>query len=403
MMDRNTCVLLKGAVLIDGIGGPPVADSAVLVEGRRIRYAGPASGLDPIPLETETIELPGCAILPGLMNSHVHLALNPYRRRRDWSEFKVDEIVNTLEGYELAKECIEHGVTALGDLSAPHHGFIKLGRMIENGDLTGPRIVAVGRALIATGGHSCSLGREIDGPAEAAKAVREEIKAGAHQIKLMAEAGTLEGALDRQRLEMTVAEMTAATEAAHAFGRTVRAHLISAGPIREGLAVGVDVIEHGYAIDDRGIDWMVEHGNYLVPTIQVWKKALLNPERVPTPQMLVYRKQTQAVVERTLPRAIEAGVRIALGTDGSTLMNPAGDVLLELQSLVEYGMTPMQAIRAATLNAAEVMDLDQDLGSLQKGKLADLIVVEGDPASEIDALARVRLTMVDGRILKHER
>jgi imidazolonepropionase-like amidohydrolase len=299
----------------------------------------------------------------------------------------------------LAKECLGRGVTALGDMSAPHHGFIKLGRMIENGKLTGPRIVAVGRALIVTGGHSGSLGREIDGPVEAAKAAREEIKAGARQIKLIAEAGTLEGALDRQQLEMSVAEMAAATKAAHAFGCKVRAHLISAGPICEGLAAGVDVIEHGYALDDKGIDWMVEHGNYLVPTIQVWKKALLNPDRVPTPQILAYRKQTRGVVERTLPRAIAAGVRIALGTDGSTLMNPAGDVLLELQSLVEYGMTPMEAIRAATVNAAEVMDLTPDLGSLEEGKLADLIAVEGDPASEIEALARVRLTMVDGLIL----
>ena len=338
MKDNNNSVLLIGAALIDGIGGPPVTDSAVLVEGGRIRYAGPASDLGPLPPETETIELPGCTVLPGLMNTHVHLALNPYRKRRDWSEFKVDETVNTLEGYELAKECLGRGVTALGDMSAPHHGFIKLGRMIENGKLTGPRIVAVGRALIVTGGHSGSLGREIDGPVEAAKAAREEIKAGARQIKLIAEAGTLEGALDRQQLEMSVAEMAAATKAAHAFGCKVRAHLISAGPICEGLAAGVDVIEHGYALDDKGIDWMVEHGNYLVPTIQVWKKALLNPDRVPTPQILAYRKQTRGVVERTLPRAIAAGVRIALGTDGSTLMNPAGDVLLELHDLKSLGM-----------------------------------------------------------------
>lgn len=391
-------LLFSGGTLVDGSGAAPIPNAAVLVDQSTVRYAGPASGL-PATNADQVVDLAGRTLLPGLINTHVHLGLNPYGRRREWANFAVDETSNTLEGYALALECLDHGVTAVGDLSAPHHGFIKLARIIDAGTLPGPRIVAVGRALIVTGGHSYTLGREIDGPHEAAKAAREEIRAGARQIKLMVEAGTLEGAFERRALEMSRDEITAAVEAAHGLGCTVRAHAITDGPVRAAIECGVDVIEHGYDLEDDTIALMVERNIPLVPTIQVWKMALLNEDKIDDPVMLAHRKQARSLVARTLPRAIAAGVPIALGTDGSTMLNPAGEVLIELASLVEYGMTPLQAICAATSTAAGVLGLPET-GSVQPGKDADLLVVAGDPTHDIAALGRVELVVRRGEILR---
>jgi len=379
--------LLRGVRLVDGTGAAPVDDAAVLIDGPNIVFAGPERNLPQTVGDAYVADLRGKTVLPGLINTHVHLSLNPYRPRREWTEFAVDETTNTLEGYKLARECLKWGVTTLGDLSASHHGFIKLARLIDSGELHGPRIVSVGRALVVTGGHSYSLGREVDGPDEVRKAVREEVKAGARQVKLMVEAGSLEGAFEHRRLEMSRAEIEAAVDTAHAFGRMVRAHAITGECVKAAVESGVDVIEHGYSLDAEAIEMLVERSVPLVPTIQVWKTALLNADKF-TPAMLAWRRDVEREVASTLPRAIEAGVKIALGTDGGTQLNPAGEVVVELQSLVEYGMTPLAAIQAATQNAAEVLGLE-DTGTLAVGKVADVLVVDGDPTSDITAIGQV--------------
>jgi imidazolonepropionase-like amidohydrolase len=392
-------VAFVGGRLIDGTAREPLEQAEVHVARDTITYAGAMRSAPTVDIE-HRVDLDGRTILPGLINTHVHLSLNPYGPRRDWHQFSVDETTNTLEGYVLADECLDHGVTTLGDLSAPHHGFIKLGRAIASGLLQGPRIVSVGRALVVSGGHSYTLGREVDGPIEAARAAREEIRAGAAQVKLMVEAGTLEGAFERRQLEMTREEIRAAVEAAHGMGRMVRAHAITDEPVRAALDCGVDVIEHGYDISDDTIELMAERDVPLVPTIQVWKMALLNPDSVPSPVMLEHRRSAEGHVNRTLPRAIAAGVPIALGTDGSTLLNPAGEVLVELKSLVEYGMTPHAALRSATATAARVLGIAARVGTIEVGKGADLLVVDDDPLVDIEALANVHLVVRAGRIVR---
>ena len=393
-MSEGGSTAYLGVRLFDGSGGPMIDDALVLIAGDNIRYAGPRAAAPDLQ-GARQVDLAGGTLLPGLINSHIHLALDPYGPRRDWKRFAVDPTENTLYGYALARECLDHGVTTVGDLSAPHHGFITLARTLDQGILEGPRIVPVGRALVTSGGHSYSLGREVDGPIEAARAAREEIRAGAQQVKLMVEAGTLEGALQRQRLEMTREEMTAAIEAAHAHEVMVRVHAVSDGPTRAAIECGADVIEHGYALNDATLALMVERGIPLVPTVQVWKMALLNPTRVQDAVMLEHRRGVERAVADTLPRAIAAGVTIALGTDGSTMLNPAWRLDVELEALVAYGLSRSQALQSATVHAARAVGRP-DLGRVAAGCRADLLVVDGDPTTDLAALTRIRLVVSRG-------
>lgn len=394
-----TQVVLHGGTLLDGTGAEPVQDSTIVIEGKHIVYAGPSSDAGRISDNALRFDIRGKTVLPGLINSHVHLCINP---EGQYGAPNIRDVTsNTLQAYAYGLTCLEHGVTTVGDLSAPHHGFIHLARLIDAGTLRGPTIVNVGRGLAVSGGHAHYLGREIDGPAQAAQAVREEIKAGADQVKLLAEAGSLENALELRRLEMSEDEIRAAVAAAYSFGRTVRGHLLTSPCVIAGVNLGIRVVEHGYELDEESIDLLVETGTYLVPTAQVWKMPLVHPPQPPESKRSTdLRLAVQEAVENSLPRAIERGVKIALGTDGNTVQNPSWEVVTELQFYRECGMSPMNVIKSATLYAAEACDRGDTLGSVVAGKLADLIVVDGDPLMDLEALRRLDLVIKNGGVVK---
>lgn len=391
-------MMLSGGTVIDGTGAEPLQDAVVVVEGARIAYVGPAAEAGSIGQNARRIDVKGRTILPGLINSHVHLCIDP---EGEYGRPKIrDTATNTLQAYAYALQCLNAGVTTVCDLSAPHHGFIGLAQMIDNGILTGPTIVNVGRGLAVSGGHAHYLGREVDGPVEAAKAIREEIRAGADQVKLLAEAGSMEDALELRRLEMSTEEIQAAASAAYGFGRTVRGHLLTSSCVKAGVRLGIRVVEHGYELDDEAIDLLVQTGTYLVPTAQVWKMPLIHPRANEKSRPVELRKAVQTVVEESLPRAIAAGVKIALGTDGNTVQNPSWEVVVELQFYRDCGMPPLEVIRSATLYAAEACDRGDSLGSLTPGKLADVIVVDGNPLEDLEALRRVEVVVKNGRVVR---
>lgn len=391
-------ILLRGGTLIDGTGRDPVRDAAVLIADKRIQFAGRGNAFTDIPPDYTEVDATGLTLLPGLMNLHVHLTVDE-RMPRKLDEHALEETRSTLGAYSRLQRCIERGVTLLRDLGAPHFGLVKLREAIDAGTLTGPRLLVCGKAICMTGGHAYVICEEVDGPDNVAAAARRQIKAGADFIKIMAEPGSAEGALTRRQPEMTPEEIHAAAGVAHRAEQQIAAHTMSPPVIKLCLDAGIDVVEHGYDLDEECIDRMVAAGTWLIPTVQVYERIISGQDQPGMAHLLPHARQAQECAQRSLPEAIRAGVRIACGTDAGSPNNPPEELIPELQAYVDAGMTHMQALQTATLHAAEMIGLSRELGTIEAGKFADVIAIEGDPLSDITALRNVQLVIKDGDVL----
>jgi imidazolonepropionase-like amidohydrolase len=248
-----------------------------------------------------------------------------------------------------------------------------------------------------TGGHGWFLGREADGAEAVRHAVRSELKAGATCIKLMASGGVYGHAEEPGSPQLTVEELRVAVEEAHKAGRRVAAHAYSIEAIGNALDAGVDSIEHGSFIDRDTAGRMRETGTYLVPTMSVYRAMSERGPELGAPEYI--RRKTAEVLEASREAfrlALEAGVPVAAGTDCGAPGHPHGTLLEELMLMVESGASPVQALRFGTSAAADLLGLGDEVGSLEPGKRADLLAVDGDPTSEILALRDVRLVLRDG-------
>jgi imidazolonepropionase-like amidohydrolase len=414
LMEQST--LVRGVTLIDGTGKDPVQNATVLVVNQQIEYAGPDKELQDIPGEIQVIDASGLTLLPGLMNLHVHLAadermrveLDTVARKHKvdtaaWFGVKIrlfqEDTYWTLIAYSRALRCVERGITVLRDLGAANWGLVKLRNVINAGRLKGPRLVVCGQNIGITGGHMYYHGEEADGPDEVAKVARRQIREGCDFVKIVAEASTGEGALTLRQPEMTMEEIQAAVGVAHRAGRQIAAHVLTPAAIKLCLDAGVDVIEHGTDLDQECINQMVDQETWLVPTLQVYKQILAGKDQPALARSVPTAQHSQRCRERSLREAIRAGVKIACGTDGGSPNNPPEEVVPELQGYVAAGMTPMQALQTATKNAAELIGRSDDLGTIEAGKLADMVAVAGDPLSDLNALQAVQLVIKDGEIL----
>jgi imidazolonepropionase-like amidohydrolase len=409
-------ILARGVTLIDGTGRDPVRHAAVLIVEDRIEYAGPDKNLPDVPADTYTLAATGLTLLPGLMNLHVHLAadedmrvkLDAVAREYDvdtatWLGVKTrlfhEDTYWTLIAYSRALRCLDHGITLIRDLGAAGWGLVKLKYVINAGRLKGPRLLVCGKNIGITGGHMYYHGEQVDGPYEFAKAAREQLREGCDFIKIVAEASTGEGALSLRQPEMTLEEIRAATRVAHQAGCQIAAHAHTPVAIKLCLDAGVDVIEHGIDLDEACITQMVAQGTWLVPTLQVYHRILAardNPALAPSAARARDSLQRR---QRSLERAISAGVKIACGTDGGSPNNPPELLVPELQGYVDAGMTPMEALQTATKRAAEMIGRANDLGTIEAGKLADIIGVPGDPLSDLAVLNEVQIVIKGGEIL----
>ena len=391
---------IVGANVVALDGGEPIRGAVVVIEDDRILALGPSSTTE-IPAEAEIIRADGAWLVPGLVNLHVHLGLVlPGRLAYELADETDAELA--LRMAKNARETLGAGVTTIRLPGDSRHADIALARAIERGDAEGPRIISAGEMVDITGGHGAE-GETYDGPYELRKAVRREIAAGASWIKIAISGGIATPRGDIAEALMTPDEIEAVIDAAHRFGAKVTAHSGSPAATTTALAAGIDCIEHGYFLTREVLREMKAHGTWLVPTIVVSQPATMPFfERIGSPPWYLERVKTVGARHfRSLQMAIEEGVSIALGTDQFPFEPNDGTTatVREAEYYVEAGMTPLEALRAATIAPATLLGLEDAIGSIEPGKFADIVALESDPSENISSLRRMLFVMKSGRIV----
>jgi imidazolonepropionase-like amidohydrolase len=403
--------------LIDGTGRDAIADAVAVWEGSRLVDAGPRSRIS-VPAGAEVVEGDDLTLLPGLMDMHVHLGMQAGMNFANM--MFTPRSLTLLWAVPNCRRTLEAGFTTVRDAGGTPVGV----RMAaERGFFPTPRLRLSVQILSQTGGHADShmpCGGEmridsgvdipagvVDGVDEMRRKVRELLRAGADNIKLCTSGGVLSSGDLPDTPQFTVEEISAAVYEAGVHGKHVLAHAMSAQGIKNALVAGVRSIEHGCLLDEEGIALLKQNGAYLVPTLKapldVAAIAAGNPQAIP-PEMVAKARRVAGLHAQAFRAAVEAGVDVAFGTDAG--VGDHGTNAGEFALMVANGMTPMQAIASATSVPSRLLGLDSDLGTLEAGKLADLVAVEGDPLADISALAdpaRVRLVVRGGEIVRDRR
>lgn len=399
-------VAVKAARLIDGSGAEPIVDAVVVIEGERIAAVGSRLA---VPAGAEVIDLGGATLLPGLIDCHTHLA---FEMGGDyWKDLATrSSLDRAIVAHRHARATLEAGFTTVRDVGAPDWVDVALKGAIERGAIPGPRMQVATLGVGATGGHfdesHLSPWLELhgfsgiaDGEDEIRKLIRDEVKHGADLIKLAATAGVLSNEESVGAPQYTLAEMKAAADEAHMQGKRIAAHAHGAEGIRRAIEAGIDSIEHGSLLDDEGLAQMKRRGTFLVPTLYVGAWIVEGPgaARVP-PHQLEKAKLVATQCRESVRRAAQAGVRMAFGSDAGVF--PHGENAREFALLVQSGLVPMEAIRNATVHAAELMNWSDRVGRVAPGLFADLIAVAGDPLEDVAELERVQFVMKGGEVVR---
>ena len=387
-------MILRGASLIDGTGAPAVRDRAVVIEDRRIAAVEP----DRAPRDGTVLDIGGLTLLPGLINCHVHFCLSG---EADPSHTLTDEsyAATVVNAVVRARRTVEAGVTTVRDLGGREYAELAVRDGVRAGVIPGPRMLCAGRAVCMTGGHGWRLlARQADGADDVRRAVREQLRAGADVIKLIATGGVMTPGVDPRAAQLTLDELRAGVEEAHRARRRTAAHAMADEGIAWCLDAGIDTIEHGVFLTEALAARMARQGTALVATLVAPHAIVEGGLAAGIPAFAV--QKSVALRERHLESfrlAMRADVAIAAGTDAGTPLNPHGTIVPELALMVAAGMEPLQALRAATSTAARVLGLEAETGAIRSGLAADLIAVDGDPAADVKALDAVRLVIADGR------
>ncbi len=383
-----------------------IQDAAILLNDNKIEAVGRREELAPFrsQLETDRIRnMGGRWVMPGLMDMHVHLGLALPGNGALMAKVE-DDMDLTMRAYRNALDSLEAGVTYLRTVGDARFVDLHIKQAINKGILKGPRLFCAGHIVIITGGHGTGRGaREADGPEGFRQAVREQLRAGADTIKLAITggiAGEHEAITDSQA---TYAEMEAAAQAAHSAGKRITAHAGSAQAITQGIQAGLDCIEHGYFLDGWTVELMAKRNTYLVPTLSVSRAPEYMRERG-CPQWMIDKalKAGEGHME-SYQMALSAGLPIAMGTD----MLPAEDydgtlaVYREMEWMVQGGMSNHRALLSATAKAAELCQVQDQLGSVTAGKLADLIAMPESPLVSMRNLRKLDFVMKDGEVIRN--
>lgn len=396
---------LIGGNVVDLNGGKPLRDAVILVEGEKILAIGSAQQVS-IPSGTEVIDVRNTWLIPGLMNMHVHLGIVlPGKMEAELAHETDAEL--TLRMAQNARQSLQAGTTTIRLTGDPHHVDLALKKAIDKGQADGPRIFSSGEPVVITGGHGSEHGVAYnDGPYEVMKAARLEISSGATWVKILISGGIATQGGDISKALMTPEEINAAIDAAHRFGAKVAAHSGSSAATSVAVDAGIDSIEHGYFLDRPVLQQMKKHGTWLVPTIVVSQPATAPFfEKIGSPQWYLERRDSAGKEHwKALQMAIEEGVNIALGTDQLPSEPNDGTTAeaREAQYYVEAGMTPLQALRAATIQPARMLGADAVSGSIEVGKYADIVAVANDPTEDIKALRNILYVMKGGHTYRNE-
>jgi len=400
-------VLHPGRVL-DVRTGQLRTNQAIVIEGERIAQVVPASDVQGAAGDT-VMELPDATVLPGLIDAHTHLTFE--LSSLGYAGLGVSTAREALHGARNARITLEAGFTTVRNLGARDYSDIALRDAINDGDVIGPRIIASGPALGITGGHCDenllppAFHLQGDGVADGIEGVqhkvREVIKYGADVIKICATGGVLSKGDDPNASQYTLEEMKAIVADAHRLGRKVAAHAHGAEGVRWASEAGVDSIEHGHFMDDAAIATMKKNGTYLVPTLFLTEYMQKNMENSGVPEFSKQKmRDVAAAAQINVKKAFAAGVKVAFGTDAAVY--PHGLNAGEFHVYVKLGMTPLAAIQTATINAADLLGWTKTVGTIEPGKWADLIAVDGDPTKDVTILEHVKFVMKGGRVYKNE-
>lgn len=396
---------LHCAHAFDANSGRMLGATTIIIEGQRIRsvQTGHVATTD-----MTVIDPPGMTCLPGLIDSHAHLTMQ-FSKSTYSDKFRLNATDEAIRSTVYARRTLDAGFTTVRNLGDDGNASIALRNAINQGIVPGPRIFSAGGPIGTTGGHAdptngfrADLEGDpspkdgiINSPEDAWKAVRQHYKDGADVIKIMPSGGVLDESSSADNAQMTIPEIEAVVAAAHDYGFTVAAHAHGTEAIRRAIVGGVDSIEHGTYMDDADMKLMKEHGTWFVPTIiagkYVQEKA---KEGWFPPQVARKAEEVGPVIQATAGKAYKAGVKIAFGTDAGVY--PHGQNAKELEYMVEAGMPNAFVLQTATTHAAELLKQSKDLGSLEAGKFADIIGVEGDPLADIKVMQQVDFVMKGG-------
>lgn len=405
--------IVHAGSLIDGVGDEPIKKVSIIIKGDRI--AEVAKGYIPAEEGDELIDLKDRTIMPGLMDMHVHLH-SQHSPRRYMERVSFGPADYAFQSVKFAERTLMAGFTTVRNPGDEYNVTISLRDAINKGWVVGPRIFSAGKSIATTGGHADPsnglndlltydagpVGGVANGPDEARKAVRQRYKDGADFIKITATGGVLSLAKSGQNPQFSMEELEAIVDTAKDYGFTVAVHAHGTEGMKRAVIAGVDSIEHGTYMTEEVMDLMIKHGTYYVPTISagIWvgeksKEDGFFPE--------IVRGKAAAigpVISDTFAKAYQAGVKIAFGTD--TGVSPHGDNANEFIYMVQGGMSPMEAIKAATVEAAKLLKQEKDLGTVEAGKMADLVAVPGNPLEYIDLMTKVNFVMKSGVVYEEQ-
>jgi imidazolonepropionase-like amidohydrolase len=406
---QATATVIKASRMIDPRQDAPVDDVVIVVRGDVIEAAGPARDVE-APPGARTIDLTGYTLLPGLMDCHTHITGNP-GDGGDTQRLREGVAYDAIYGVVNAKATLDAGFTTIRNVGAPGYADVALRNLIARGLVPGPRMWVATQSLGATGGHADINGwspdiqlpgtaQIVDGVDDLRKAVRTQIKYGADLIKIVATGGILSSGDSFNAQQYSFEELKAVVDTAGMLGRKVAAHAHSPAGMNDAIRAGVASIEHGSLIDDEGIRLAKEHGTFVVPTLYTLDFIIDEGPQYGVPDYSIDKAKSMAKMQRErLGAAFHAGVKFAYGTDAGVF--PHGRNAKDFRILVEQlDVRPIEAIRMATVNAAELIGIADRVGTLEPGKWADLIAVAGNPLEDITLLENVRFVMKGGAVYK---
>jgi imidazolonepropionase-like amidohydrolase len=380
----DVAIAIHNTRLIDG-NGQTIERATIIIRNETIHAVGPSRAVS-IPRGAIRIDARGLTVLPGLIDCHVHFCLGaePDVVRAIGQETPTETLIKSSQ---MARQTLEAGITTVRDVGSRDHSIFALKRAIDKGLTVGPRIVGAGLAICMIGGHARFIGQEVEGVEQVREVVRAQIAGGAQVIKVIASGGVLTPGTSPEQAQMTVEELRAAVDEAKRAGLKVAAHAHGSSGMKNAVHAGVHSIEHATLMDVEAAGLMAQQGVYMVPTLSALATTAARRRGCGLPDSAL--DKAKAMTKRhqaSFKQAHRRGLLIAMGTDAGTPFNYHGENAQELERMVAFGMSPMEAILTSTSSAARLIGLEEKIGTLQRGKEADLIVIEGNPARKIELL-----------------
>ncbi|MGA9289536.1 MAG: amidohydrolase family protein [Anaerobacillus sp.] len=383
--------IIKGTIFT---GEELLENSAVAFDEKEVLAVGDKA----MSMEADHIvHADGKTVLPALIDCHVHLTMDGQADPFDVM-MKETEAEMAFRAIRNARKHLAAGVLTVRSLGAKDQVDLSFRNSVKKGVVEGPRIVASGEPIVMTGGHGHVMAMEADGETEVRKSARFLLKSGADVVKLMATGGVMTNGVEPGSPQLSEDEMRAACEEANHAGKTTAAHAQGVTGIKNAIRAGITSIEHGIFLDDEAIELMIHHGTYLVPTLAAPFHIVENGVEAGISEDAVRKAEAVMTHHRdSFRKAYQAGVKIATGSDAGTPFNLHGDYVTEVKLMVESGMRPIDALIASTKTAAHLLQVESVTGSLEVGKQADLIIVDGNPLEDIERLRKIDDVYQSGR------